>query len=114
MKEVRESLKAKTLTDGLYDLMLQEKTVEGVYTSLLLAYGIMHTFDSRLAFYLTMAKWALFIRSVRNGYNGCFIQFHLAPGDVETSVPCSMAVGPKISSRHRMSHRDKHSCKASR
>ncbi|CAK9098389.1 unnamed protein product [Durusdinium trenchii] len=81
VKEVRDSLKANTLTDGLYNLMLQEKTIEGVLTSLLLAYGTMHTFDSDLAFSLVMAKWALSIRSVTNG---CFIQFHLAPCDVQT------------------------------
>ena len=81
VKEVRDSLKANTLTDGLYNLMLQEKTIEGVLTSLLLAYGTMHTFDSDLAFSLVMAKWALSIRSVTNG---CFIQFHPAPCDVQT------------------------------
>ncbi|CAK9099090.1 unnamed protein product [Durusdinium trenchii] len=83
VKEVRDSLKANTLTDGLYNLMLQEKTIEGVLTSLLLAYGLMHTFDSQLAFYVTTAKWALSLRSVTNG---CFIQFHLAPGDAQTRL----------------------------
>lgn len=83
VNEVRLSLEANTLTDSLYDLLLQEKTVEGTLTTLLMTYVVTFTIDSPFAFNLSLAKWALSLRSLTNG---CFIHFHLAQGDAKTDA----------------------------
>lgn len=54
--------------------------MEGTLTSLLLVYGMLHNFDSPLLFAMTLAKYALSVFSVTQG---CFVLFHLAPGESE-------------------------------